>query len=130
MIRELGADEIVRDGKEPYRSGAAARHHPQHLQRDQIVVDSIQGLRPDGRFIVMGADAEPLSISWSSCSSNASKSSAASKLALKTLTKPWNYVAPRKSSKSIVESLPVGRSCEGLSTRCRGNYRFRAVLTM
>jgi dehydrogenase len=27
------------------------------------MVDSLQGLRPDGRFVAMGADAEPLSIS-------------------------------------------------------------------
>jgi D-arabinose 1-dehydrogenase-like Zn-dependent alcohol dehydrogenase len=27
------------------------------------MVDSIQGLRPDGRLVIMGVDSEPLSIS-------------------------------------------------------------------
>jgi len=27
------------------------------------MVDSIQGLRPDGRLVAMGADAEPISVS-------------------------------------------------------------------
>ena len=33
------------------------------------MMDNIQGLRPDGRFIFMGADAEPLSVSLIVCSS-------------------------------------------------------------
>ncbi len=62
MIRELGADEIVRDGKSLTAAGGADIILSTS-NSTKSMVDSIQGLRPDGRFIVMGADAEPLSIS-------------------------------------------------------------------
>ena len=39
------------------------------LNWTKSMTHSIQGLRPDGRFIVMGADAEPLSVSLIVCSS-------------------------------------------------------------
>ena len=62
MIRDLGADEIVRDGK----SLAAAGGADVILSTSNSVrsmADSIQGLRPDGRLVTMGVDAESLSIS-------------------------------------------------------------------
>jgi alcohol dehydrogenase len=62
MIRELGADEIVRDGKSLAAAGGADIILTTS-NSTKSMADSIQGLRPDGRFIVMGADAEPLSIS-------------------------------------------------------------------
>ena len=62
MIRELGADEIVRDGK-----GLAAVGGADILlstsNSTKAMVDSVQGLRPDGRLVAMGADAEPLAVS-------------------------------------------------------------------
>jgi alcohol dehydrogenase len=62
MIRDLGADEIVRDGKSLAAAGGAdvilgTSNSPKSM------MDSIPGLRPDGRLVAMGADAEPLSIS-------------------------------------------------------------------
>src|ERR1700739_4868852 len=62
LIRELGADEIVRDGKSLAAAGGADIILSTS-NSTKSMVDSIQGLRPDGRFIVMGADAELLSIS-------------------------------------------------------------------
>jgi alcohol dehydrogenase len=62
MIRELGADEIVRDGKNLSAAGGADIILSTS-NSTKSMMDSIRGLRPDGRFIVMGADAEPLSIS-------------------------------------------------------------------
>ena len=88
MIHELGADEIVRDGKSHSAAGGADIILSTS-NSTKSMVDCIQGLRPDGRFIVMGADAEPLSFSLIECSSNASKSSAAGKMALNISTKPW-----------------------------------------
>src|SRR5437899_6851567 len=62
MIRELGADEIVRDGK-----GLAAAGGADILlstsNSTKSMVDSVQGLRPDGRLVARGADAEPLAVS-------------------------------------------------------------------
>src|SRR5262249_17668270 len=62
MIRELGGDEIVRDGKSLTAAGGADIILSTS-NSTKAMADSIQGLRPDGRFIVMGADAEPLSLS-------------------------------------------------------------------
>src|SRR5215470_19801405 len=57
-----GADEIVRDGKSLTGAGGADIILSTS-NSTKAMADSIQGLRPDGRFIVMGADAEPLSLS-------------------------------------------------------------------
>jgi hypothetical protein len=62
MIRDRGADEIVRGGKSlPASDGAAIILSTSYSIRSMM--DSMQGLRLDGRFIVMGADEEPLPIS-------------------------------------------------------------------
>ena len=62
MIRELGADEIVRDGKGLAAAGGAdILLSTSNLTK--AMVDSVQGLRPDGRLVTMGADAEPLAVS-------------------------------------------------------------------
>ncbi len=61
MIRYLGADEVVREGKSLTAAGGADIILSTS-NSTKSMVDSIHGLRPDGRFIVMGADAEPLSL--------------------------------------------------------------------
>ena len=62
MIRDLGADEIVRDGKGLATAGGADVILSTS-NSTKAMNDSIQGLRPDGRLVTMGADAEPLSVS-------------------------------------------------------------------
>src|SRR5258708_10459196 len=62
MIRELGADEIVRDGKGLAAAGGADIILSTS-NSTKSMVDSIQALRPDGRLVAIGADEEPLSIS-------------------------------------------------------------------
>lgn len=62
MIRDLGADEVVRDGKGLAPPGGADVILSTS-NSTKSMVDSIQGLRPDGRLVTMGADAEPLSVS-------------------------------------------------------------------
>ena len=57
----FGADEIVRDGKSLSAAGGADIILSTS-NSTKSMMDSMQGLRPDGRFVVMGADAEPLSI--------------------------------------------------------------------
>ena len=62
IIRELGADEIVRDGKGLAAVGGADIVLST-TNSTKSMIDSIQGLRPDGRIVTMGADAEPISLS-------------------------------------------------------------------
>jgi len=61
VVRALGADEVVSNGEELMQAGGA----------DIILAtgnstlameDALQGIRPDGRFVVMGVGEKPLSI--------------------------------------------------------------------
>jgi D-arabinose 1-dehydrogenase-like Zn-dependent alcohol dehydrogenase len=61
LLRQLGADQVVSDGRGLAEAGGA----------DVIlatsnsyapVTDAIQGLRPDGRLVLMGVAHEPLSV--------------------------------------------------------------------
>jgi D-arabinose 1-dehydrogenase-like Zn-dependent alcohol dehydrogenase len=61
-IRELGADEIVRDGRGLADAGGADVILGTSNSNDAMA-DSILGLRPDGRFVLMGFEAKPLQIS-------------------------------------------------------------------
>src|SRR5207302_7989996 len=60
--RELGADEVVRDGKRLAAAGGAYIILSSS-NSTKSMVDSIQGLRPEGCIVTMGVDAEPLSVS-------------------------------------------------------------------
>jgi alcohol dehydrogenase len=62
FISELGADEIVRDGASLAGAGGADIVLGTSNSTDAMA-DSIRGLRPDGRLVVMGADAKPLAVS-------------------------------------------------------------------
>ena len=61
LIRELGADEIVRDGK-----GLAAAGGADVIlgtsNSVEAMADSIAGLRPDGRLVLMGFENKPLAV--------------------------------------------------------------------
>lgn len=62
LIRQLGADEIVRDGQGLTRAGGADVILGTSNSIDAMA-DTIQGLRPDGRLVVMGFEAKPLQVS-------------------------------------------------------------------
>jgi D-arabinose 1-dehydrogenase-like Zn-dependent alcohol dehydrogenase len=61
MIREFGADEIVRDGKSLAAAGGADIILSTS-NSTKAMADSIQGLRFDGRLVAVGADAEPIAV--------------------------------------------------------------------
>lgn len=62
MIKQLGADVIVRDGKGLLDAGGADIVLGTSNSVDAMA-DSIDGLRPDGRLVTMGYDPKPLSVS-------------------------------------------------------------------
>ena len=61
LIRELGADEIVRDGKGLAKVGGADVILGTSNSVDAMA-DSIAGLRPDGRLVLMGFENKPLPV--------------------------------------------------------------------
>jgi alcohol dehydrogenase len=62
LIREFGADEVVRDGEGLARAGGADIVLGTSNSMDAMA-DSIQGLRPDGRLVLMGFEHKPLAVS-------------------------------------------------------------------
>ncbi|MBV9274867.1 MAG: alcohol dehydrogenase catalytic domain-containing protein [Verrucomicrobia bacterium] len=61
LIRELGADEIVRDGKGLAQAGGADVILGTS-NSVEAMSDSIAGLRPDGRLVVMGVENKTLAV--------------------------------------------------------------------
>ena len=93
------------------------------------MVDSIQGLRPDGRFIVMGADAEPLSVSLIELLFKRIKIIGSQQNGPEYLYEALDYVAQGKV-KSIIETYSLAESAKAYERVAEGKTRFRAVLTM
>jgi len=128
MIRDLGADEIVRDGK-----GLAAAGGADVLlsttNSSKAMNDSIQGLRPDGRLVAMGAGAEPLSISLMDLISKRIRVIGSQQNGSEYLYEALDFVAQGKV-KAIVETYPLAEAAKAYDRVADGKARFRAVLTM
>jgi alcohol dehydrogenase len=128
MIRELGADEIVRDGK-----GLAAMGGADVLlsttNSSKAMNDSIQGLRPDGRLVAMGADGEPLSISLIDLISKRIRVIGSQQNGSEYLYEALDFIAQGKV-KPIVETYPLTEAAKAYDRVADGKARFRAVLTM
>jgi len=128
MVRELGANEIVRDGKGLTAAGGADIILSTS-NSTKSMVDSIQGLRPDGRFIVMGADEEPLSLSLIELLFKRIKIIGSQQNGPEYLYEALDYVAQGKV-KSIIETYPLAEAAKAYERVAEGKTRFRAVLTM
>ena len=128
MIRDLGADEVVRDGKVLSAMGGADIILSTS-NSTKSMVDSIQGLRPDGRFVVMGADAEPLSLSLIELLSKRIKIIGSQQNGPEYLYEALDYVAQGKV-KSMIETYPLADAVKAYERVAEGKTRFRAVLTM
>jgi alcohol dehydrogenase len=128
MIREFGADEIVRDGKGLSEAGGADIILSTS-NSTKAMADSIQGLRPDGRFIVMGADVEPLALSLIEMLFKRIKIVGSQQNGPEYLYEALDYVA-RGKVKSVVETYPLAEAAKAYERVAEGKARFRAVLTM
>jgi len=128
MIRDLGADEVVRDGKGLAAAGGADVILSTS-NSTKSMVDSIQGLRPDGRLVTMGADAEPLSISLMDLISKRIRIIGSQQNGPEYLYEALDFVAQGKV-KTIVETYPLREAPKAYDRVAQGKARFRAVLTM
>jgi alcohol dehydrogenase len=61
QLREMGADAVVADGAALQKAGGADVILATS-NSFEAVTDAIQALRPDGRVVLMGVDAKPLSV--------------------------------------------------------------------
>ena len=128
MIRDLGADEIVRDGKSLAAAGGADVILGTS-NSTKSTVDGIQGLRPDGRLVIMGVDAEPLSISLMDLISKRIQIIGSQQNGPEYLYEALDFVAQGKV-KTIVETYTLAEAAKAYQRVEEGKARFRAVLTM
>src|SRR6266446_1899622 len=128
MIGELGADEIVRDGKSLSDAGGADIILSTS-NSTKSMVDSIQGLRPDGRLVIMGADAEPLSISIMDLLMRRIRIIGSQQNGPEYLYEALDFVAQGKV-KTMIETYPLAEAPKAYQRVVDGKARFRAVLTM
>jgi len=128
MIRELGADEVVRDGKGLAAAGGADVILSTSNSAKSMV-DSIQGLRPDGRFVAMGADADPISVSLIDLISKRIRLIGSQQNSPEYLYEALDFVAQGKV-KTMVETYPLAEAQKAYGRVAEGKTRFRAVLTM
>jgi alcohol dehydrogenase len=128
MIRELGADEIVRDGK-----GLAAAGGADILlstsNSTKAMVDSVQGLRPDGRLVTMGADAEPLAVSLMDLIGKRIQVIGSTQNGREYLYEALDFAAKGKV-KVMAETYLLADAPKAYQRVAEGKPRFRAVLTM
>lgn len=128
MIRELGADEIVRDGKGLANAGGADVLLSTS-NSTKAMIDSIQGLRPDGRLVTMGADAEPIAVSLMDLISKRIQVIGSQQNGREYLYEALDFAAKGKV-KVLTEDYPLADAPKAYQRVADGKPRFRAVLTM
>jgi alcohol dehydrogenase len=126
LIRELGADEIVRDGQGLARVGGADVVLATGNSSDAMA-DAIQGLRPDGRFVVMGVEAKPLPVSPVDLIMRRVKIIGSSQNGREYLYEALDYVANGKV-KVIAETYKLDEITRAYERVAEGKVRFRAVV--
>jgi dehydrogenase len=128
MIRDLGADEIVRDGKGLAATGGADIILSTS-NSTKSMVDSIQGLRPLGRIVTMGVGAEPMTVSLVELLMKRLRIVGSSQNGPEYLYEALDFVAKGKV-KTMVETYPLAEAPKAYQRVVDGKARFRAVLTM
>jgi len=128
LIRDLGADGIVRDGKGLAAAGGADVILSTS-NSTKAMNDSIQGLRPDGRLVTMGADVEPISVSLIDLITKRIQIIGSQQNGPEYLYEALDYVAQGKV-KPIIETYPLAEAPKAYQRVAEGKPRFRAVLTM
>ena len=126
-IRELGADEIVRDGQGLTAIGGADVILGTSNSNDAMA-DSIQGLRPDGRFVLMGYEAKPFSVPPADAILKCLRIIGSQQNGTEFLYEALDYAAKGKV-KVIVETYRLDEINKAYERVAEGKVRFRAVIT-
>lgn len=125
LIRELGADEVVGNGEELLAAGGA----------DVILAtsnsykstaDALKGLRPDGRLVLMGLDAEPLPVTGELVLKRG-RIIGSLQNSREHLYEALDYAA-RGKVKVVTETFALDDVATAYGKVEKGDVRFRAVL--
>jgi alcohol dehydrogenase len=128
LIRELGADYIVRDGRGLAEAGGADVILST-TNAARAMAESIQGLRIDGRLVAMGAAAEPIPVSTTDLILKRIQVIGSTQNGRQYLYEALDLVA-RGRVKVIAETYPLADAQKAYQRVADGKARFRAVLTM
>jgi len=127
LVREMGADAVVRDGKGLTAAGGADVILGTSNSNDAMV-DCVQGLRPDGRFVLMGFEAKPLQLSPIDFITRRIRILGSSQNHPEYLYEALDYAAKRRV-KTIVETYRLDEIGKAYDRVVNGRVRFRAVIT-
>jgi alcohol dehydrogenase len=128
LIRELGADEIVRDGKGLAAAGGADIVLST-TNSAKAMLESIQGLRPDGRLVTMGFAAEAIPVTLVDLIMKRIRIVGSQQNGPEYLYEALDYVAKGKV-KVIAETYSLADAPKAYQRVAEGKARFRAVLTI
>jgi alcohol dehydrogenase len=128
LIRELGADEVVRDGAGLARAGGADIVLGTSNSMDAMA-DSVQGLRPDGRLVVMGFEARPLMVSPVHLLMKRIKILGSQQNSREYLREALALAAGGKV-RVVTETYRLDEIGKAYDRVEKGQVRFRAVITM
>jgi alcohol dehydrogenase len=126
FVRELGADEVVRDGKGLADAGGADVVLGTSNSIDAMA-DTVQGLRPDGRLVVMGFEAKALPVSPADLIMRRIQVLGSQQNGREYLYEALDYVAKGKV-KVIGETYSLGEVNKAFERVADGKVRFRAVV--
>jgi len=127
FIRSLGADEIVRDGKGLADVGGADIVLGTSNSNDAMT-DTIQGLRPDGRLVLMGFENKPLLLSGADFIMKRLHLIGSQQNGREYLYEALDFVAKGKV-KIIAETYKLDDIRKAYERVAQGKVRFRAVIT-
>ena len=127
LIKALGADKVVRNGADLAKSGGADIILST-TNSNQAMIDSLAGLRPDGRFVAMGFDEKPLQISLADLILKRIKIIGSQQNSREYLYEALDMVSKGKV-KVYTETYPFNEIQRAYEKVVEGKVRFRAVIT-
>ena len=127
FVRQMGADEIVRDGKSLAAAGGADVILGTSNSMEAMA-DSIQGLRPDGRFVLMGFEAKPLLVSPADLIMKRIRVIGSQQNGPEYLHEALALAATGKV-RVMVETYRLAEITQAYERVAEGKVRFRAVIT-
>jgi alcohol dehydrogenase len=127
LVRQLGADEVVRDGRGLADVGGADVVLGTSNSMEAMA-SSIQGLRPDGRLVLMGFEAKPLSISPADLLMRRIRVLGSQQNGREYLYEALDYAA-RGKVKVMAETYKLNEIDRAYERVVNGEVRFRAVIT-
>lgn len=126
LIKELGADEIVRDGAGLARFGGVDVILGTSNSMDAMA-DSVQGLRPDGRLVLMGFEAKPLQVSPADLIQRRIRVIGSQQNGPEYLYEALD-LAGRNKVRVLTETYALGEINKAYQRVAEGKVRFRAVI--